>query len=210
MKGGLAGLTDQHVTIAGHKIPLALLGVVATIGAAILLMRNAANNNAAATEAAQASGTGVFGGASGTDVSGSLQNLQTQLQAFASGLNSLASPAPSAPSDPGVVMPSSVSSGPQLAVQTGLAGALSQASQLGHQAGLSQPASQQPTPSTPAAPYVPPVSTAIIPVPVTQPGRILGRTRTPDVHSVDYLATPYVSSPALNAGNPISDYGRGN
>jgi len=98
-------LTDQHLTIAGHKVPLALLGVLATVGAAILLMRNANSQNAQAAVAAQASGSGVFGGASGADVSGQLQNLQSQLAGFSSGLAQLQSmgTVPAAPSQPGLI-----------------------------------------------------------------------------------------------------------
>jgi len=114
----------DQLNIAGHKVPIAILGVAATILAAFILLRGSRNSNAAAIEAQQASGTGPFGGASGTDIGGTLQNLQTQLAAFNTGLSSLnASSAPSPASAPGAV-----ASAAQPAVQYSPAGGYAQPS----------------------------------------------------------------------------------
>lgn len=93
------------LNIAGHKIPLEALAVVATVGAAFLLLRSGRNSNAAALEQQQASGGGVFGGASGTDISGTLANLQSAIASLGNGVAAAAAPAlaamsPTQPSGP--------------------------------------------------------------------------------------------------------------
>ncbi len=123
-------LTDQHVNVFGHKVPLALLGVLATVAAALLLLRGSRNSQAQAASQQQASGSGVFGGASGSDISGTLQNLQSQLAGFSSGLSGLQSAGvvPAAPNNPGMIQvapdrpPGLISSSGSLSPQISSAG----------------------------------------------------------------------------------------
>jgi hypothetical protein len=61
-----------------------------------------------------------------------------------------------------------------------------------------------------AVPYVPPVSTVSIPRPPTVVRRAWAPGGVSVVKPTPPLVTSYVSAPALNQMNPVSDYGRGN
>lgn len=206
-------LTDQHVNVLGHKVPLALLGVIATVGAALLLIRSSRNANAQAAVQQQASGPGVFGGASGTDVSGTLQNLQSQIAGFSSGLAQLqsASTLPGAPSQPGLVStPPAPSSIPVYSGGSGGLGPSLAGIAKGIIPGPTPPPPPPPGPTPPQA-YVPPTSMARI----TIPPQVWSPPWAPDwlktaAAKPTIFTTPYVTAPALNQMNDVSAYGRGN
>lgn len=207
-------LTDQHVNVLGHKVPLALLGVVATIGAALLLIRSSRNANAQAAVQQQAMGPGVFGGASGTDISGTLQNLQSQIAGFSSGLAQLqsASTLPGAPSQPGLVANPPPPAPPGPVYQGGSGG-------LGPSlAGIAKGLIPGPTPPPPGPVVQPPaliptVATMTYTPPPTRPSWIpswiKGPVLPPPNPTPVTFTTPYISGPALNQFNPVV-YGRGN
>jgi hypothetical protein len=102
-------LTKDGVNVAGHKVPLALVGGLGLVGAVVLVLR--ARSQAAAPAPAPA--TDYSGGVTGQSDAAALANLQLQLANIGQGINTPPSGSSSSPG--GLSIPATFGGNPPMA-----------------------------------------------------------------------------------------------